>query len=298
MSDFKQMLFARQEQGAHLCVGLDPKLPIDGVMPGKRGRLSEGGQYTLRRYLTRIIQASAPYAAAFKPNFGFYLQFGASGLVVLEWIVDYIRDNHPDIAIILDPKWGDIGNTNDTYVTYAENLEVDAITVHNYMGKTGMTPFLEKFFCFVLCRTSNPDSDEFQAVDTSPWVVYTSGTTYPTELAASMVVPGGRIEEVSMPGFLNVANRVYRVWDKVGQGAGLVVGATYPDELEVVDQETEDLIFLIPGVGTQGGTVEEVIDRVRYNTPLINVSSGISKASDPGAAAKKYNDEIRKLVTV
>lgn len=266
MGDFKEMLLARKSEGAHLCVGLDPK-PSDVV------KLHKQDPQGIKDWLMDVVDATAPEAAAFKPNFQFYVRWGSEGVRLLEGLCKWMKNRHEDIPRILDIKWGDIGDTNLGDVEFAKSLGVQALTIHNYMGVEAMTPLLKEFYCFVLCKTSNEGSGEFQdlLLDNSPnrWCICNYDV---------------------------VALRVAEAWNGIGPGAGLVVGATHLDPLMEIDDEVEDLVFLIPGVGKQGGTVEDVMENVKRNIPLINVSSGITAAADPAAAAKSFNDQIKEAM--
>lgn len=254
---FQEMLRERFEKGAHLCVGLDPTKDD-----------TRTHWWNLSGWLIEIVDATAPYAAAFKPNLQFYLGMGTSGLETLARVIYHVKMHHPTIPIILDAKWGDIGKTNLGCVEFANNLGVHAVTVHNYMGYQAMLPLLEKFFCFVLCRTSNPGADEFQ----------------------NLTVLDGQGE--SHPLYSYIAQGVANNWKDFGPGVGLVVGATNPVELADIDKAVEGLPFLIPGVGTQGGTVADVMKNVYRNEPLINVSSGVMHANNPDVAAHLFNEQI------
>ena len=259
--NFKEMLQARKDQGSHLCVGLDPK-------PSDIEKLRYRGVQDIKEWLMSVVDATAPFAAAFKPNFQYYLRRGADGIWLLEELNKWMNVHHKDIPRILDAKWGDIGDTNLGSVEFAKSLGVQAVTIHNYMGVEAMTPILKEFFCFVLCKTSNPGSGEFQDLR-----LYKDEWRLHYDLVAQHVQNG---------------------WNGHEPGAGLVVGATYPEQLINVDEDVEKLVFLVPGVGKQGGTVADVMRNVKRNIPLINVSSGITSAPDPAKAAKLYNDEIKE----
>jgi orotidine 5'-phosphate decarboxylase subfamily 2 len=265
---FKEMLEARFASGAHLCVGLDPK-------PSDVGKLHKHDPQAIKEWLMDVVDATAPNAATFKPNLQFYLRWGWEGIKLLEELNKWMLSRHKDIPRILDAKWGDIGDTNLGDVAFAQKLGVQAVTIHNYMGVEAMTPLLGEFFCFVLCKTSNPGSGEFQDL---PLELHSTTASEATHLY------GG------------VARHVKRSWGSYGPGAGLVVGATHPGQLAAIDADVEDLVFLIPGVGKQGGTVQDVMASVHNNTPLINVSSGVTSAEDPAVAAMQYNNQIKEAL--
>jgi len=154
------------------------------------------------------------------------------GVLQLRDTCDYIRTTYPEVPIILDAKRGDIGSTNDGYVRYAfEYLGVDAITLHNYLGKEAMQPFLDQKEkgCIILSRTSNPGAGEFQ---------------------------DRRVDGV--PEYQHVARQVVTQWN-INGNCLLVVGATYPKELDEVRQIAPEMTFLIPGIGKQGGDLEKTI---------------------------------------
>ena len=174
-----------------------------------------------------------------------------------------MREHHPDIFTICDAKRGDIGNTNNGYIAeILDWLGFDAMTLTPYMGKESLQPFLDrkdKFF-FVLCKTSNPGAGEFQ-------------------------------DEM----WKKVAEHV-ATW---GANCGLVVGATYPQELKKIREITGDMTFLVPGIGAQGGNVTETVQAGRNSKNkglIINSSRGIIFSDNPEAEAKKLKDEINQCI--
>src|SRR3989344_559116 len=141
-----------------LCVGLDSdfeKLP-------EKFKAMENPQFEFNKY---IIEETHEFAAVYKPNSAFYEARGDKGLQELKMTMDYLREKHPDIFTILDAKRGDIGNTNNGYVaSIFDWLGFDAVTLHPYLGKEALLPFLERKDkgCIILCRTSNPGAGELQ----------------------------------------------------------------------------------------------------------------------------------------
>ena len=137
-----------------LCVGLDSsfrKLPPSFIN-------EKHPQFAFNKF---IIDQTHDLVCAYKPNAAFYEARGAEGITELKMTCDYIRENHPDIVIILDAKRGDIGSTNEGYITFAfDYLKADAITLHPYLGKEALQPFLDmkEKGCIILCKTSNPGS--------------------------------------------------------------------------------------------------------------------------------------------
>src|SRR5262249_15208237 len=240
-----------------LCVGLDPeleRLPAL-VLEGREGKDEEA----LVAFTTAIVDATADFACAFKPNSAFYEVHGPPGMRALIRTIAHIHQHHLGVPVLLDAKRGDIGSTSMAYARAAfEICDADAVTLQPYLGREALEPFLERADqgCFVLCRTSNPGSGELQCLE-----VGASGAGEPLYLA--------------------LARRVATEWNLQGN-CGLVVGATYPDELRRVRAVVGDLPILVPGIGAQGGDLEATV-RAGLNSAreglLISVSRGILYAS-------------------
>jgi len=221
-----------------------------------------------------IIDATHDLVCAYKPNAAFYEMQGDAGLRALIRTVRYIRETYPHIPIILDAKRADIGSTNLGYVKAAfDIIGVDAITVHPYLGKEALAPFLarrEKGI-IVLAKTSNPGSAEFQNL------------------------PVGESQE---PLYQVVARHVATTWNSNGNCA-LVVGATYPAELKKVRTIVGDMPILIPGIGAQGGEVAATViagKDSRGRGMIINSSRSIifaSQGPDFAQAARKATENLR-----
>lgn len=215
--------------GSVLCVGLDPdpeRLP-DGFSRDLDG---------IERFVTILVEAAMPYAAAMKPNLAFFEAFGAPGLAVLERVRARIPS---DLPVVADAKRGDINTTVARQaVALFDLLGADAVTVSPYVGAEGLEPFLDRpeRFAYVLCRTSNPGAAELQGL--------------PVEADPSTGAP-------AEPLYLRVARRA-ATWGPGGT-VGLVVGATAPVELRQIRDAVPDLPFLIPGLGTQGGDADAVL---------------------------------------
>lgn len=176
-----------------------------------------------------LIEATADLAVAYKPQSAVYEAMGTDGVIALIETVDAVRSIAPETPIILDAKRGDIGSTNDKYVdTVFDLFGADAVTVSPYLGPEAMTPFLDRGEkgVIVLCRTSNPGSGRYQ----------------------DLLVDGE-------PLYQHVARSIATEWNYNGN-CGLVVGATYPEELRKVREIVGRMPILIPGVGAQGGNVE------------------------------------------
>ena len=197
-----------------LCVGLDPD-------PTRLPPIVHG---SVLDFCTAIIDATADLVCAFKPQIAFFSAIGAEH--DLERLCVYVRARYPDVLLVLDAKRGDIGSTADQYAREAfDRYRAHVVTVNPYLGTDSIEPFLRHpdGGVFVLCRTSNTGGGDFQ----------------------SLLVNGE-------PLFQIVARRVADQWSKLGD-CGLVVGATYPDELRAVRAIVGDLPLLVPGVGAQGG---------------------------------------------
>lgn len=237
--NFLELLERKWNSGA-LCVGLDinPEKIPRGIAP--------------IIFLKAIVHNTKHFAAAYKPNLGFYLSMGIEGLWLLHDIIVYIRQEASDVPIILDGKFGDIGNTSEQYAKFAfETMQADAVTVSPYMGLDAIQPFLnyKDKGVFVLCRTSNEGASAMQ------------DGTY----------------DNSLPYYQGVADLANRLWNKNGN-IGLVVGATVPEQLATVRRTAPELPLLIPGIGKQGGDLEKAVKNGRDADArglLINVSSGI-----------------------
>lgn len=251
-----------------VCVGLDSDI---ARLPS---RLSDAGtESALRRFNEAIVDATRDVAAAYKPNIAFYELCGPPGIAALAETIEYIHKAAPGIPVILDAKRADIDSTNAGYVTAIfDQLGADAVTVHPYLGGTALTPFLERRDrgIFVLCRTSNSSAPEFQDLET----------------------PEGPLYQV-------VARHVAERWNSASN-CGLVVGATYPDELSKVREIAPSLPLLIPGVGAQGGDLEATVahaldaDGAGF---VINASRSIIYASDGLDFAEAAATEAQKLHT-
>jgi orotidine-5'-phosphate decarboxylase len=244
-----------------LCIGLDPAIDL---IP-ERFRAEEWPLFAFNRW---IIEQTHTYAAAYKPNMAFYEARGVKGLRELEMTMEYLVDSHPDIVTICDAKRADIGNTNRGYVrSIFDTMGFDAVTLHPYLGREALMPFLEREdkACIILCRTSNPGAGEFQDL-----------------------VVGGR------PLWDAVAAQVSDDWNALGNSM-LVVGATYPAEMQRIRATAPTMPFLVPGVGAQGGDVAAVVASgldARGKGLLISSSRSILFSDDPAAAARALRDEI------
>ncbi|MBI4038872.1 orotidine-5'-phosphate decarboxylase [Candidatus Daviesbacteria bacterium] len=220
-----------------------------------------------------IINKTAKIVCAYKPNSAFYEARGIEGLQSLKNTISYIRNLDPQMPVILDAKRGDVENTNMSYVKAAfDELKADAVTVFPYLGKESLQPFLERTDkgIFVLVKTSNKGADEFQDL-----------------LVASSQKPLYQI----------VAEHVVD-WNENGN-LGVVVGATYPQELKKVREAVGDLPILIPGIGAQGGNLAAILKAgldSKGEGIIISSSREIIFAAGPGEATVKLDQQIKELL--
>jgi orotidine 5'-phosphate decarboxylase subfamily 2 len=246
---------AAARSGSLVCVGLDPH-------PGRTPA-------PVVDYCRRIIDATAPYAMAYKPNSAFFEALGTDGLAALRKVIAHVPD---DRITILDAKRGDIGSTAEAYAHAAFGvLGADALTVSPYLGRDGVVAFLADPArgAFVLCHTSNPGASEFQ-----------------------------ELEVGDGPLFLAVARRSAQ-WNANGN-LGLVVGATYPAALAAVREVAPELPFLVPGVGAQGGDIGEALRAgldAKGGGVIISSSRAVFYAADPAAEARTLRDRINAFRT-
>ena len=254
-------------KGSFLCVGLDTDLK---KMPQHIIANSATTAEAIFTFNKAIIDATAPYCVAYKPNLAFYECFGIEGWQAFEQTVQYIKQNYPDQILIADAKRGANGNTSAMYArTFFEGTQVDALTIAPYMGEDSVTPFLTYpgKWAVLLALTSNKGSHNFQL-------------TADTE--------GERLFE-----------RVLRVSQQWGTDEQMmyVVGATQGKLFEDIRRIAPRHFLLVPGVGAQGGSLEEVC---RYGmTPrcelLVNSSRGIIYADSTEDFAKVAGEKAREL---
>lgn len=247
-----------------LCIGLDPDL--DKLPEHLKNR-----ENPLFEFNKAIIGATADLVCAFKPNSAFYEALGTDGITQLKMTLDYLHDNYPEIVIILDAKRADIGNTNNGYVQFAyDYLGVDAVTLHPYLGREALAPFLERSDkgAIILCRTSNSGASEFQDLQMN-----------------------------NRPLYEYVAEAVARSWN-TNNNCLLVVGATYPGEMQAIRQIVGDMPFLVPGIGAQGGDIRAVMEAgvdSRQQGMMISASRSVIFASNDTDFTDAARDEAIKL---
>jgi orotidine 5'-phosphate decarboxylase subfamily 2 len=246
-----------------LCVGLD----ADFAKIPKRFLKNKFPQFEFNKW---IIKETHEYTTAFKPNSAFYEARGDKGMRELKMTMDYLNKNYPDIFTILDAKRADIGNTNNGYVSAIFDwLGFDAVTLHPYLGKEALLPFLARKDkgCIILGKTSNAGAGELQDLE----------------------IDGKKLWQV-------VAEKVSKNWNK-NKNCMLVVGATYPKEMKKIREVAGDMTFLVPGIGAQKGDIKAVV-KAGINKDglglIINSSRGIIFAKNPKEEAKKLQEEIQK----
>lgn len=266
---FTEKLQNRWSRVGFLAVGLDPEISkIPEAIKTENASLEE----RLFVFNREIIDATADLVCAYKPNSAFYEAEGSAGFSALKRTIAYIKETYPDIPVILDAKRADIGSTNAGYVKSAfDVLGADAITVHPYLGREALQPFLDRKEkgIIVLVRTSNEGAGEFQDL------------------------PVG-----ARPLYQEVAHHVANTWNTNGNCL-VVVGATYPEELREVRALVGDMPILIPGVGAQGGDVSKAVSLGKNSNGsgiIISTSRVVLYASTEADFADAARKSAQKLV--
>lgn len=267
MTFYRKLSLITKKNNSVLCIGLDSD--IDKIP--KSVKINKYPQFLFNK---AIIDATHDLVCAFKLNSAFYEARGDKGIFELKMTCDYLRKKYKDIVIILDAKRADIGNTNKGYISFAyDYLGVDAVTLHPYLGREALQPFLDmkNKGCIILCKTSNPGAGEFQDL-----------------------IMG------DIPLYQIIAKSVVNKWN-FNNNCALVVGATYPKELEIVRRMSNSIPLLIPGIGAQGGDLEKTI-KAGVNShgfgAIINVSRSIIFASSNLNFSQKAREEARKLCSM
>lgn len=256
-----------------VCVGLDPE-------PSRFPARFSGDPDAAFAFCRDIVDATAEFACAFKPQVAHFAALGAED--ALARLVAHVHDAHPGIPLILDAKRGDIGSTATHYAAEAfDRYRADAVTTNPYLGRDSVQPFLDRADkgVVVLCRTSNPGAADLQDLG----VRDTQGRERPL--------------------YQHVAETVARDWNGNGNCA-LVVGATWPGQLREVRAIVGDMPLLVPGIGAQGGDVEAVVRNgcdaagagllVSSSRAILYASSGDDFAQAAAAAARGLRDAINR----
>ena len=278
----REQLFEQiRRKRSFLCVGLDTdlrKIPqilwnIYNKRDNERGMMDVS--QTLFEFNRAIVDATAPYTVAYKPNFAFYEAQGGYGSDALRDTCQYVKEHYPDILLIADAKRGDIGNTSEMYARAffkgGENSVFDAVTLSPYMGRETVEPFLkyEDKWAVILALTSNPSADDFETLKLA------NGDPLWKEVL-----------------------RKAKTWGTT-DNTMFVVGATRAETLKEVREIVPDHFLLVPGVGAQGGSLEEVA-RHGMNDHcglLVNSSRGIIYADNTENFAVAAATEAKKMAT-
>ena len=262
-----------KEKKSFLCVGLDSD-------PRKLPECLKNSDDPVFEFNKAIIDATAEYAVAYKPNLAFYEAQGLKGWISFEKTVEYLRANYPEQFIIADAKRGDIGNTSSLYArSFFEELKVDALTVAPYMGKDSVSPFLEYegYWTIVLALTSNPGSHDFQLTEDAE---------------------GEKLYE-----------KVLKTSQQWGSDENMmyVVGATQGKAFENIRRIVPNHFLLVPGVGAQGGSLEEVCKYgmnadcgllVNASRAIIFADSSENFAAVAGEKARDYKEQMEKELSL
>ena len=276
MTFLEQLQTAERQNGSLLCVGLDPE-------PAKFPAAYRGDASKIYDFCAAMVEATADLVIAFKPQIAYFAAHRAEDQ--LERLIAHMRSTAPHVPIILDAKRGDIGSTAEQYAKEAfERYGADAVTLSPFMGWDSVQPYLKYHGkgAFLLCRTSNPGGDDFQ---------------------------NQRL--LNLPGqptlFEHIAALAQGPWNQNGQ-LGLVVGATYPSEIERVRAVAPTLPLLIPGVGAQGGDAAATVkagwrhaqDAIATTTGpvIVNSSRAILYASSGADFAQAARSEALRTRTV
>ncbi len=261
-----------RRKGSFLCVGLDTDI-------NKIPEHIRSEDDAIFKFNKAIIDATAPYSVAYKPNLAFYETYGVEGWIALEKTVRYIKENYSDQFIIADAKRGDIGNTSKMYArALFEHLNVDAVTVAPYMGEDSVTPFLgyPGKWVILLALTSNKGSQDFQRIKDAAGI----------PLFEHVMTTSGK--------WASPDEMMY------------VVGATQAEMFDEIRRIAPRSFLLVPGVGAQGGSLEEVARRgliddcgllVNSSRGVIYASSGKDFAEAAGREAARLAVEMKELMS-
>ena len=265
MAFLERLAASMRTRDSILCVGLDPE---PALIPESLGR----GPQAALRFLRRIVRATSEFACCYKPNLGFYERYGAAAFDVLGLTLQAIPD---DIPVILDAKRGDVPNTAEAYAdALFDAFHADAATVAPYVGIDSIEPFArEGRYALVLARTSNPGARDMQ----------------------DLIVDGRPLYE-------RVVEAVTRALP--AERSGFVIGATYPDEARRLRELAPDRLFLMPGVGAQGGDIGVAIRAgldargggvlPSASRSVLYVSRGADFERAAGAAARALRDQANE----
>ncbi|MCI7045562.1 MAG: orotidine-5'-phosphate decarboxylase [Prevotella sp.] len=262
-----QLIQQIKEKRSFLCVGLDTDI-------NKIPEHLRNNEDSIFDFNKAIIDATAPYCVCYKPNLAFYEAFGSKGIISFEKTIEYLKTNYPNHFIIADAKRGDIGNTSSMYArTFFDEYDLDALTVAPYMGEDSVTPFLQYDgkWVVLLALTSNKGSHDFQLTESAD---------------------GERL-------FEKVLKRSQQ-WGN-SENMMYVVGATQGEMFADIRRIAPDHFLLVPGVGAQGGSLQQVCKYgmnkdcgllVNSSRGIIYASQGTDFAEKAAAKAKELQEEM------
>lgn len=250
-----------------ICVGLDTdyeKIP-DHLRKGKTETEA------IFQFNKKIIENTHDLVCTYKPNIAFYEASGLHGLKALEKTIKFLKDDFPEIPVILDAKKNDIASTAEMSAKYVfDILGVDAVTLNPYLGIDSLRPYFgyKEKYSFVLCKTSNPSSADFQDLE----------------------LKGRKFYEI-------VALKI-REWNKTYGNVGLVAGVTYPEAARKIREIVGDeVVFLVPGLGAQGGKAEDIklALNLQKNNVIVNVGRSVIYASKNKKFYLSSRLELKKI---
>ena len=278
----KELIQQIREKQSFLCVGLDTDIDKIPQCIIDEAKAQDGDDYVFRalcEFNALIIDATAPYCVAYKPNLAFYEAYGVDGILAFEATIDYLKEEYPNHFIIADAKRGDIGNTSKMYAkTFFEGYDVDALTIAPYMGEDSVTPFIQGYegkWVILLALTSNKGSFDFQLTEDKD---------------------GERLFE-----------KVIRKSQEWGNDENMmyVVGATRGEMFRDIRRVAPNAFLLVPGVGAQGGSLEEVCKYgmiadcgllVNSSRAIIYADNTESFAQVAAEKAKEMADQMAQLL--
>ncbi len=253
-----------KQNNSLLCIGLDPVIE-------KIPQSVKSHEFPFFEFNKQIIDATHDLVCAYKPNSAFYEALGHEGIFQLKQTCDYIKKKYPDVVLICDAKRGDIGKTNEKYAYYCfDFLSGDAATLQPYFGGEALEPFLrrEDKGCMIMCKNSNSDSGEFQ----------------------DLIVNEKPLYQIIAKHFITHWNNKKNIV--------LVVGATYPEQMQKLRNNFPNIVFLVPGIGSQGGSVQETVQAGQTSNGkglIISASSSIIYSSGENNFAQVARQKAMSL---
>lgn len=279
-----------QKNNSLLCIGLDTDInKIPKHLLEKEDSVFE--------FNKTIIDKTHDLVCSYKLNIAYYSAEGLKGLESLIKTIRYIHDRYSNTPVILDAKRADVGHTSEAYAKEVfEQINADSVTVNPYLGFDAVEPFLKykDKGVIILCRTSNPGASDFQDLLVTPDV------SIGIHIRSGNVAPH---RENGLPLYLKVAKKIVE-WDKKYGNCLMVVGATWPREMKKIREIAKDMFFLVPGIGTQGGDLENTLKNgltknksgliIHSARAIIYASNGEDFAEKARQKAIKMRDEINR----